>query len=196
MTSQTAQSIVLGISAVAGLVWLAGLFLWWKTKAPKQPEPFERRLPGKGMVDVRDSLSRAAALMVPPWELEGGDEAGAVFTISIAGRPEVLVEVRQDTDGETMATAQLTPRQSPGWYRWLMSVWLLVLIPAVTVVGATLLLTYVVPHPSSNVRGQTLQMAQVAHFLWPPFLFWGIRQGLFKLARQQCQRFLTTLELL
>jgi hypothetical protein len=30
---------------------------------------------------------------------------------------------------------------------------------------------YVVPSPNPGVRGQAVQMVQVCHLLWPPFLF-------------------------
>ncbi len=30
---------------------------------------------------------------------------------------------------------------------------------------------YVLPSPNPGVRNQAVQMVQVVHFLWPPFLF-------------------------
>ena len=36
--------------------------------------------------------------------------------------------------------------------------------------GCWIMLAYVIPSPNLSVRGQALQMVQVAHFLWPPFL--------------------------
>lgn len=196
MSAQTAQLIVLVICGAALVVWLAAVLLWLLTRTPKLAEPLSRKLPGKDTTEVRDSLSRAAALQVPPWELEGGDEEGVLFTMSIPGRPELLVEVESDAEGGALATARFTRRESPGWYRWLMSIWLLLLIPGTVVIGAALMLTLVVHHADPNVRGQAIQMAQVVHFLWPPFVFWGIRQALFRMARYQRKRFLTTLELL
>ena len=42
------------------------------------------------------------------------------------------------------------------------------------VTGFVLVNTLVVPNRDPAVRGQTLQMLQVGHFLWPPFLFGGL----------------------
>ena len=42
---------------------------------------------------------------------------------------------------------------------------------AAMLIGFWLVNTYVVPNPHPAIRGQTLQMLQVVHFLWPPFLF-------------------------
>ena len=42
------------------------------------------------------------------------------------------------------------------------------------VAGSWAIRTFVVPHPDPAIRGQVFQMCQVAHFLWPPFLFAGL----------------------
>ena len=42
---------------------------------------------------------------------------------------------------------------------------------AAILIGFWLIGTYVVPNPNPAIRGQTFQMLQVVHFLWPPFLF-------------------------
>lgn len=39
------------------------------------------------------------------------------------------------------------------------------------VVGATAVLTYVLPHPNPALRWQAVQFVHTVHFLWPPFLF-------------------------
>ena len=50
------------------------------------------------------------------------------------------------------------------------------------VVGFWAIHTYVVPNP--QIRGQTIQIVQLVHFLWPPFLFFGLRR---RMAREQPQ---------
>ena len=42
------------------------------------------------------------------------------------------------------------------------------------VVGCWAIQTWAIPNPNPGIRGQTFQMFQVVHFLWPPFLFGGI----------------------
>ncbi len=37
--------------------------------------------------------------------------------------------------------------------------------------GCWAMFSFVLPSPNPNVRGQAIQMVQVVHFLWPPFLF-------------------------
>ena len=41
----------------------------------------------------------------------------------------------------------------------------------VLVVGVWLEFTYILPSVNANVRGQAVQLFQVCHLLWPPFLF-------------------------
>jgi len=50
-------------------------------------------------------------------------------------------------------------------------------------VGFWLIRTYVVPDPDPAVRGQTVQMAQAVHFLWPPFLFGALYRRGYKALR-------------
>jgi hypothetical protein len=38
------------------------------------------------------------------------------------------------------------------------------------VIGVWVECTYVLPSPNPNIRAQAIQMVQVVHFLWPPFL--------------------------
>lgn len=55
--------------------------------------------------------------------------------------------------------------QAPKWAWWLSGIGLVAIIA-----GFTLIKTLVVNHPSPAIRWQTVQMAQVVHLLWPPFL--------------------------
>lgn len=55
--------------------------------------------------------------------------------------------------------------QAPAWAWWLSGIGIVVIV-----VGYALIKTLVVNHPNPAVRWQTVQMVQVIHFLWPPFL--------------------------
>lgn len=49
---------------------------------------------------------------------------------------------------------------------------------AALLLASALMLTIVVPSPNPAVRAQAVQMVQVIHFLWPPFLFGGLYRSL------------------
>jgi hypothetical protein len=58
-----------------------------------------------------------------------------------------------------------------GW--WMVKVgWVFVVLGLVALLGGFWALnTFVVPSPNPSVRGQSAQMLQCVHFLWPPWLF-------------------------
>ena len=50
--------------------------------------------------------------------------------------------------------------------------WLFVVLGLAALVGGCwAMFAYVVPDPNPSVRGQAVQMVQIVHLLWPPFLF-------------------------
>ena len=61
------------------------------------------------------------------------------------------------------------------------------------VVGFALISTYIVPDANPGVRWQTLQMMQVVHFLWPPFLFGGLYRTQFSGIKNSFEAFLRNL---
>jgi hypothetical protein len=67
-------------------------------------------------------------------------------------------------------------------------------LPLMVVVGAVVWY-FVLPSPAPAVRWQVLQTLQIAHGLWPPFLF----MGLYNMGRRQAKTYfsnlLSTLEL-
>jgi len=56
--------------------------------------------------------------------------------------------------------------------------WLAVIFQALGLLGLVagfwLIHSFVVPHGNPAIRGQVVQMVQIIHFLWPPFLFAGL----------------------
>jgi hypothetical protein len=50
--------------------------------------------------------------------------------------------------------------------------WLFIVLGAAALgIGCWAMFAYVIPSPNPAVRSQAVQMVQVVHFLWPPFLF-------------------------
>jgi hypothetical protein len=70
---------------------------------------------------------------------------------------------------------------------------LLVLGLMALVGGFWLIRTYVVPNPNPGIRGQVVQMVQVVHFLWPPFLFGGLYRMRIKAIRNAFDAFIHNL---
>jgi hypothetical protein len=67
---------------------------------------------------------------------------------------------------------------------------------AAIVTGFLLIYFLAVKSPSPAVRWQTVQMVQVVHFLWPPFLFGGIYRKSVSLVKVQFDTFIHNLPFL
>jgi hypothetical protein len=61
------------------------------------------------------------------------------------------------------------------------------------IAGFWLIATFVVSAPDPAVRWQTLQMLQVVHFLWPPFLFGALYRGAGRQVAAQFEAFVNNL---
>lgn len=79
--------------------------------------------------------------------------------IDVAFRP--LGETRTEVSYQVWGK----PARAPAWAWWLSWIGL-----AAIIIGFVLFKLYIVPHPNLAIRGQTFQMLQVIHLLWPPFL--------------------------
>lgn len=207
MDEETARWLLYGITAVAAVVWVMGarfLGASFRGKADRDREPGDRfdSFPQSSPTSIRDSVEVEGS----PEELAA--KATSLLADKGAGPagPLKIVESRNDRLIVEGMRASSDP-QSPGRYlrraefhfkpaggrrtrieyeiqlasgRGLMlggMIFQLLGLLAI-VAGFSLISTYVVPNPNPAVRGQTFQMLQVVHLLWPPFLFGAVyRRG-------------------
>jgi hypothetical protein len=194
------QLIVIGITAVGAIAWLAGLAVMSRASR-------ERR------VRAEEAAAR--------FEVEDAAAAGTVFgEAEVAGRPEELAEKlagmlardgmgplgpvkivacdRNELVFEPGGAGAGSPGPAPGGVyrgrfrftptgsrtrieyaiqapsgRVLIGLgWLFIALGLVALVGGCwAMFQYVLPNPNPSVRGQAIQMVQIVHLLWPPFLF-------------------------
>lgn len=194
MTVEFAHGVILTIGVIGMGVWLIALILWLAKRRMSLPDPAQRELPEKDPKQVRDSLPRAAALQTPPWDLIGGDATHAIFSVPVPARPQVRVDVDPQPPG-CRVTADVQRYDGGWWLGWVIPGWLVLEFLAILALGI-FLWTAVAPNSNPNIRGQAWQMVQIVHFLWPPFMFMGMRWLYVKTVRYQRDRFLTTVELL
>lgn len=207
MDSETAKRVLVGITALAVLVWLTG-FLFLISSARKArsgtsfgDEGFEDNgsskqnvLAGTAEVDGPADLlaARAASLLV----------RGTVFPLvplKIVEKSESHVRFEQvgpggevQSGGGWLRRGQLSFVSLGGgrirveWavelanMEWLLYLGVLFQVAGMVAIiaGFWVIFTCVVPSPDPSIRWQTMQMLQVSHLLWPPFLFGAIyRRG-------------------
>jgi len=203
MDSQTARLVLNIVAAVALVAWLAGLAFLIRAARPRRPrfetgrwnaEPdaavnVQFDLAGVVVVDgdPRDLIARATAAIA------AGRTGGlGVVRIVRSASEELILTGAPGSASPVGAACRLGPtalqftrqnQQTAVAYwadvsggKWLLALGgvFLVLGLAALVGGYAAILHWVVEHPFPAVRTQAVQMIQVVHFLWPPFLFGGL----------------------
>ena len=196
MTTETAQLVLAAIAGVGFIVWLAGLqFLFASARAGKTETPatsdLHEPLPENWMVGSaevegqRAALAkRAAGLLVkqgpssfgPIKIVEANDDRVVFERVGpMAGNAQQGCwlrrgEMRFLQQGRERTRIDYAVERAPlRWLLWLGGLFQILGLAAL-VVGSWLIMTLVIPSPDPRIRWQTIQMAQVVHFLWPPFL--------------------------
>jgi len=200
MPPETAQQVVFGITAVGFVVWLISVNFLVKAarllQAGNQDRfdepPAQKLLTGSAEVDgdPKNLAAKAAAVLAKgtlgPVKIVDKTAERIVFErvdAGIANQPAG----RWFRRGELRFTALRQDRTQVEWAVEPAALqWMLVAGGIVQIVGLVGLLagcwamsTYVATSPEPAVRWQSLQMLQVVHVLWPPFLFGGLyRRGM------------------
>jgi hypothetical protein len=204
MTEATAQVLLYVITAAGFIVWLLGLqFLLTASRrriaANRQAaEQLELSEPPEAnwIVGSTEVEGQPAALAVKAAAVLAKESIAALGPLKIVQRTGDRVTFERINPSLAMQPSwrggfrrgqlRLTPvgrertrvdyaiEMAGGqWLLWLGGIFQALGLLAL-VVGFWVISTYVVPHPHPAVRWQTLQMMQVVHFLWPPFLCGGL----------------------
>ena len=206
---------VLLITAGAGLIaWIAGL--WFVVATARRGRTPQETMAPLGNVpnqisdtadvegDVTEIADRAAAVLAQglpgtPWAQVRITDRTADrlrFDVLSLGSTRKLVRDAQvqfaaGSSGKTRVTYNFAPTPGKGL---MTGAWIFVAVGFVVLVaGFFLLRTYVVFSPDPAVREQALQMMQVVHFLWPPFLLAGMARYHSRLVANSMQTFLANL---
>lgn len=200
MSPEIAQQVVFGITAVGFVVWLCSLSFLVKSARLMQPanqegfdgSPAQCRLAGSAEVDgdPKRLAAKAAAILAkntlgPLKIVEKTDERIGFERLDpgIANQPAA----RWFRRGEFRFMPRRQNRTQVEWavepaaFRWMLGVGAIVQTLGLVglIVGCWAMSAYVATSPEPGVRWQSLQMLQVVHVLWPPFLFAGLyRRGI------------------
>jgi hypothetical protein len=200
MNVETAQMVLVAITALAALVWLTGLqFLISSARKEQRREPLD----STGSEAVGPS---EGSLLTGAVEIDGQPALLASKAASLLARsglfPGVPVKILEKSDGhvrfeqvDPYAHGQAAGRGLRGgqfsflplgggrtrveWVvelaamRWLLRLGAVFQVAGLLAIiaGCWAILTFIVPSPNPAIRWQVVQMVQVVHLLWPPFLF-------------------------
>ena len=192
MDPETGQLVVVAITSVGALVWLTALATMLRASrdggvtSVKAAERFEidGQFPAGTIVGEAEVEGQPEELSTKLAGLLARDGMGPGCPVKIVARDRR--EVTFEPAGSSMigfrgGRIRLTPsgartridyaiRTSPRGY--LIGGWMALGLGLVALIAApSLVYFYVLPSPNPNVRAQSIQVCQMAHFLWPPFLF-------------------------
>ncbi|HEY4761524.1 MAG TPA: hypothetical protein VIH42_13160 [Thermoguttaceae bacterium] len=216
MSTSVAEMVLYGITAVAFLVWVEALrFLVVSVRGGKKTSE-EARFPEErpqgnfvyGSAEIEghasELIQKASALL-------------AEKSVRICERTEQSIVFQSPGEylpGQTSALpamqgqmqfTQLAERTTRVDYALAAPQVriLLILGFAFVAIGLAAILTgffiiyrYVIPHPIAEVRWQTLQMLQVANFLWEPFMFGALYRKPASILRAEFDTFIHNLPFL
>ncbi|MCI0685239.1 MAG: hypothetical protein L0Y71_24330 [Gemmataceae bacterium] len=189
--------LLYAIAAVAAVVWLCGLMFLLATTRRRSASPTwadeDEALYEPGHITVHGCaevagapaelaakaaghLAQHGAVNLGPVKILEQTDGRVIFEAMphLGGRfiRRGVLEFHGQPSGRTQIDyAVLIPKRGG----LLLAAWIFQILGLIAlVVGFSLLHALVVPHPNPNVQWQSVQMAQVVHFLWPPFLFAGL----------------------
>ena len=206
MSSEIAEAILAVICVIAAIVWLAGLwFLVSSYRADGVPAEQMANDRGDNDPSTKDWLRGSVEIEAP---LQGLTDKAAAFLPKVSSGSLSILEKSQDRlsfqrvgpairglpeRGEIQFASLGGNRSQAEYavqargYRGLL--WGGAIFQALGLVGLIAggwaVDTFVVQSQDPTVRGQSLQMMQISHLLWPPFLFGGLYRAFRRRQRNQ-----------
>jgi hypothetical protein len=197
MESDSSTWIVIALTAVGAVVWLAGLAVM--ARATRELRARAQEAAARFDIEERS----AAGTLVGEGEVEGRPEelseklAGLLardgmppfgpIKIVACDRSELVFESAGLNPGTAAGSIRggrfrFSPAgsrtrieyaiEAPSGHVLIAIGWLFIVLGlAALAAGCWIMFAYVIPSPNPGVRGQAVQMVQVCHLLWPPFLF-------------------------
>jgi hypothetical protein len=195
MSPEIAQQVVFGITALGAVVWLWSLSFLVKSARLMKPakqndfdeQPAQKLLTGSAEVEgnPKTLADKAAAIlakgMLGPLKIVEKADDRIVFERVDPGMANQPAG-RWFRRGEFRFTGLRQNRTQVEWavepaaFQWMLGVGAIVQTVGLVglIVGYWAMSTFVATSPEPAVRWQSLQMLQVVHVLWPPFLFGGL----------------------
>lgn len=198
MSQEIAEQVIFGITAVGFVVWLLSLIFLLKSASLIQPathdgfddSPGQRLLAGNAEIDgdpkplaVKAAAVLASGTLGPVKIVDKADDRIVFERLEpVTGKQPAGRWFRR---GELRFAALRQHRTQVEWEVEPTFLWLLkagAVVQTLGLVGLGIgcwaMSIHVATSPVPAVRWQSLQMLQVVHVLWPPFLFGGLyRRG-------------------
>lgn len=168
MDEPTAKLIIGAGFLVGVVVWLIALQLYRKMADAPRQERIETRLSGKSPAEtirvVLDSLLPSGGLARI---VRSSEHALHVSQMGVE-----IDLVASHAGGQTQLTAELDNSQLTRRFQIPLAILVVLVMPLVIAGVPASLWILVAPNPTPAVRWQCVQVLQIVHVLWPPFLIY------------------------
>lgn len=218
MSPDSARLVILIAAAAGGLVWLISVAiaarLLRRKYDPYNPEASDYDVSGTTRVNGKPAalaetiterlVSSSTGFMGTQCKILKSTPEQIRFQLGVSasdsdgyrrpGLSSCEIELRLRDIGETTEVAYLIDIGHLRRKMALIALGINVLgLAAVTVLPAALYI-YVAPHPDPAVRWQAVQVCQMVHLLWPPFLMLGLYQRTKRLAANAVETLIANLQ--
>lgn len=166
MDEQTAKLVIAAGFAVGFVVWLVALNLYRRMADAPAVERLEARLPGQAPGDVVKAL---LAGLQPAGGAERLARPAETMLHITQGGVETRIEA-QRAGGQTLVTAEVDDSGLRRKMQLALALFVVLLMPAAVVGIPAALWYFAAPSAAPGVRWQCVQVVQMVHVLWPPFL--------------------------
>lgn len=165
MTENVARTIVIAGSLLGVFVWIFGLSLYLKIKSLPQRLTERKTINGKSNEETMKILLKETVKTMGIFEKTDNS-----FTLQL---PLSRLRIRVEPEaGGTSLNMEMDFTRLWRVMGTIMAALVLFLEPVVIIGIFLLLWFFAVPNDSPGVRWQVVQVVQVIHVLWPPFLIY------------------------
>lgn len=194
MSAALAQSILFTVAAVATVIWVFGLWFLVSSARMGIPEPSTDHF---GQIEQVPKHAILGSVEVDGQPNVLVEKLGVLLVRQAPSSVKIVEKTRDRLAFELIAPMRgaMLPQRGQLYFtslgsgrsridyaielpflRWLLRLGGLFLALGLIalVVGGWVIYEYCLPSPEAAIRTQAIQIAQVAHFLWPPFLFGGL----------------------
>jgi hypothetical protein len=170
MDEQTAKIVIGAGAAVGVLVWLVALQLYRKMADTPATEAIEVPISNGTPTEAINRIVASAGQLAGQAKL--ARPADHVFEVT-QYRCHTRIEAHK-SGGKTMLTAELDDSALRRMMQRILAFFVVLLMPATIVGVAAALWHFAAPSPAPAARWQAVQVVQMVHVLWPPFLIYGL----------------------
>lgn len=199
MNEQTAHWVISAGFYIGLAIWILAVRLYGKMARAAAVEQFEATLRGQS---PSEAMSRLVGACQPGMGAVSGGLALADGRMERSGDSRLDVKLPtaaiafdlNRVGGDTQIIATVDNTRYDRIMRMVLALFVLLLMPLVIGGVAVLLWTYVAPNGNPAVRWQCIQILQISHILWPPFLVYFVWKRIHSAVGNAVSNLLVTLE--